>query len=387
MIPKYVPILKAKKGEFDAFKNLPENIQYNTLPIFELPTLGSKKLKSSTYLGIDNPREIFINRCAFEINSSVNSKVIGVDIHSWAANDSIESGDHILSTFTSCLMNFDFNVMPIIGYDRWEDEEYSTVLKLLSQKIDSFIIRLESYAFEDMIEEDKFLETLEDIISSMGLDTSKCSVVLDFGDVSKESIVDMQKNVEDALSLLSDFKFSFISIAGCSITPDINGMVSQNNSTGIVIRKEFKVWKSIRKFDPKTNFVFGDYGISSPSLGDEIIAPDANGKIRYTVAESFYVLRGYSRRKGEKGAQMHKLCQDLIDSSYFCGSSFSWGDQMVDICANFGIVSGKKPFVGNPTSWVSIDTNHHVKYVVQEVMEFDRTLSVSSNFSVLTQKN
>jgi hypothetical protein len=385
MIPKYVPILKAKKGEFDAFKNLPDNIQINTLPVFELPTLSTQKLGNSIYSGANNPREIFINTCASEINSSVKSKVLGVDIHSWPANATIENGDHILSTLTSCLSSYGFTVMPVIGYDRWEDEEYSTVLKLLSQRFDRFILRLDSYAFEDMIEEDLFLETLEDIISSMGLDSSKCSVILDFGDVSKENIIDMNESIDSALNLLNDFGFSFVSIAGCSITPDINDMVSQKNSTGIVVRKEFKVWKSVRKFAPKAKFVFGDYGISSPSLGDDIIAPDAHGKIRYTVSESYYVLRGYSRRTGEKGAQMHKLCQDLISSSYYFGSSFSWGDERIYTCANFGVVSGKKPFVGNPTSWVSIDTNHHIKYVVQEVTEFEQSLNIPSSLRAIPQ--
>ncbi|SUI83261.1 beta family protein [Shewanella morhuae] len=42
MTPKYVPILKAKKGEFDAYKNLPHTVQLNTLPVFELPTLTNK---------------------------------------------------------------------------------------------------------------------------------------------------------------------------------------------------------------------------------------------------------------------------------------------------------------------------------------------------------
>lgn len=55
MTPKYVPILKAKKGEFDAYKNLPRRVQLHTLPVFELPTLTSKMLET-TYLGVRNPR-------------------------------------------------------------------------------------------------------------------------------------------------------------------------------------------------------------------------------------------------------------------------------------------------------------------------------------------
>ncbi|SUI83100.1 Uncharacterised protein [Shewanella morhuae] len=278
-----------------------------------------------------------------------------------------------MSVFISCLSTKGCEVLPVIGYDRWEDEEYSTVLQLLAQSKDRFILRLDSYAFEDMVEEEPFLDTIENIVSLMGLDTRKCSVILDFGDVSKDSIVDIQEQVDTALSLLKDYQFSFISIAGCSITSDINGMVPKTNSTGLVVRKEFKVWKSVRSFNPDAKFVFGDYGIANPNVGDETIAPDANGKIRYTISDSYFVVRGYSRRQGDKGAQMHGLCQSLISSGYFCGVDFSWGDMMIEQCANYGKVKGKV-FVGNPTSWVAIDTTHHMTYVTQEVVEFENVI-------------
>lgn len=377
MIPKYVPILKAKKGEFNAFKNLPRAVQLYTLPVFELPTLTSRMLET-TYLGVSNPREQFINKCAVDLSSSLSVSTIGVDIHSWAPDSTIENGEHVLSVFTSCLSNEGCEVLPVIGYDRWEDDEYSTILQLLAQSQERFILRLDSYAFEDMVEEELFLETIEDIVSSMGLDTRKCSVILDFGDVSKDSIVDIQEQVDTALALLKDYQFSFISIAGCSITSDINGMVPKKNSTGIVVRKEFKVWTAVRSFNSSTKFVFGDYGIANPNVSDDTIAPDANGKIRYTVEGSYFVVRGYSRRQGEKGAQMHGLCKSLVDSGYFCGVKFSWGDMMIDKCANYGTVKGNV-FVGNPTSWVAIDTAHHIAYVTQEVVEFEHSVSKTTN--------
>lgn len=385
MIPKYVPILKAKKGEFDAYKNLPRTVQLSALPVFELPTITSKMLET-TYLGVSNPRELFINKCALGLSSSIEVPTIGVDIHSWAPDSTIENGEHILSAFSSCLDSHGCEVIPVIGYDRWEDEEYSTVLRLLAQSKERFILRLDSYAFEDMVEEEPFLETIEDIVSSMGLDTSKCSVILDFGDVSKSTIVDIQGQVDTAISLLEDYKFNFISIAGCSITADINGMVPKKNSTGLVVRKEFKVWKSIRAFNSNINFVFGDYGIANPNVGDETIAPDANGKIRYTIADSYFVVRGYSRRQGEKGAQMHGLCQTLIDSGYFCEADFSWGDMMIEKCANYGKVRGKV-FVGNPTSWVAIDTTHHMTYVTKEVYEYEAAMATASHLHMLTEKH
>ncbi|OCH41600.1 beta family protein [Aliivibrio fischeri] len=378
MTPKYVPILKAKKGELDAYKNLPRSVQLNALPVFELPTLTSKMLET-TYAGVGNPREAFINRCSSSLSDSIKVPVVGIDIHSWAPDSTIENGEHILSTFSSCLKTLGCEVIPVIGYDRWEDGAYSTVLKLLAQSNDRFILRLDSFAFEDMVEEELFLETIEDIVTAMGVDTGKCSVILDFGDVSKDSIIDIQSQVDTALSLLEEYHFNFVSIAGCSITSDINGMVPKKNSTGLVVRKEFKVWKSVKTFNPNLKFVFGDYGIANPNVSDGTIAPDANGKIRHTTSESYFVVRGYSRRQGEKGGQMHGLCQTLISSEYFRDPSFSWGDGMINKCANHEKVNGRV-FVGNPTSWVAIDTSHHMTFVTQEVLEFEKSTASAGHF-------
>ncbi len=300
--------------------------------------------------------------------------LLGIDIHSWSPNSTIETGEHILSYFLSNLTSYGCEVFPIIGYDRWEDDEYSTVLKLLSHSKDRFILRLDSFAFEDMVEEEPFIDTLEDIISSMDLDTQKCSVVLDFGDLSKTSIINMQEQVTSALEMLNKYKFGYISIAGCSVAVDINSMVPKINSTGVVVRKESKVWKAVKAFNPDVNVVFGDYGIASPNVGDGIIAPDANGKIRYTIQDSYFVVRGYSRRQGEKGAQMHELCNKLVHSGCFMGADFSWGDSMIEICSQKGLV-GKKIFKGSTTNWVSIDTVHHVNFVHAEVQEFEKKLA------------
>jgi hypothetical protein len=367
MIPKYIPILKAKKGEFDAFSNLPMNVKKQVLPLFELPQFSSKSRETKAYRDKSNPVECFVNNTANKINEAVGQSPVMVDIFRWAPNATLESGEHLLGHLSSRLTSAGCSVIPVIGYERWEDEEYSSVLVGMANHYQQFCLRLESYAFEDMIEEEHFIECLEDIIDSMCLDASRTSVILDFGDATKMAIVDMEEKVSAALSLLRPYGFKYMSIAGCSVAGVINDMVPDINSTGFVVRKEVMVWKSVRRFNPEANFIFGDYGIANPNVGDDIIAPDANGKIRYTIADKYFVIRGYSRRQGEKGAQMYDLSRNLIESPHYLGSSFSWGDSRIQSCSN-------EEFKGNPTQWISIDTNHHVTYALTEVKEFERGL-------------
>lgn len=370
-----MPILKAKKGEFEAIDNLQANPQVmeSILPVFEIPILTKKQRESKKYINIRNPVEFFINNNTTSLSKVMRGLPMGIDISRWAPNSNIESGEHILSHIISSLEKNNSQVIPVIGYDRWEDDEYSTTLKIISQRQNNFIIRLNSFAFEDMIEEEPFFDTFNDIFSSLDIIPEHCSVILDFEDITKSSIVDLNEKVQRAITTLQPYNFRFLSIAGCSISGDINGMVPKRESQGIVVRKEVKVWKAFKKFHPRLKLVFGDYGIVSPSVGDEIIAPNANGKIRYTIDDSIFVVRGYSRAIGKKGAQMQDLSKKLISSPYYKAPKFSWGDEMIDKCA-------KEQFVGNTTNWVSIDTNHHATHVFAEIREFEYTIQHQREF-------
>ncbi|ENB6684016.1 beta family protein [Yersinia enterocolitica] len=375
MYPKYMPILKAKKGELDAIESmLPyPQVMKDMLPIFEIPYLSKKQRLAKKYSSIGNPVEFFLNNSIKKLSEKMQKFPMGIDISRWPPNSALESGEHILSHIISALSNTGCNVIPVVGYDRWEDDEYATTLQQLGTSQTDFIIRLNSFAFEDMIEEDPFFETIDDILASLGAMPENCSVVIDFEDITKVSIVDLNEKVQRALDALNKYNFKFISIAGSSITSDINGMVPTHNSEGIVIRKEVKVWKAFKKFHPELNLIFGDYGIVNPSIGDDIIAPDANGKIRYTIDDSLFVVRGYSRATGKKGAQMQDLSKTLVASPHYKGSKFSWGDKKINECA-------LEEFIGNTTNWVSIDTTHHVTHVVAEIREYELVVQYQNEY-------
>jgi len=375
MYPKYMPILKAKKGELEAIEALLPypHVLKEMLPVFEIPFLTKKQRLTKKYSSISNPIEFFLDNKALNLSEKMKKYPMGIDISRWPPNSVLESGEHILSHIIATLNNNGCNVFPVIGYDRWEDEEYATTLQKMSASQNEFIIRLNSFAFEDLIEEEPFYETLDDILSSLSIMPEHCSIIIDFEDITKTSIVEMNEKVQETLNALNKYKFKFISIAGSSITSDINGMVPTHNSEGIVIRKELKVWKAFKKFQPELNFVFGDYGVVNPSVGEDIIAPDANGKIRYTIDDSLYVVRGYSRATGKKGAQMQDLSKRLVSSPHYKGTRFSWGDKKINDCA-------QEEYIGSTTNWVSIDTTHHLTHVVVEVREFELLIEQQKEF-------
>ena len=93
-----------------------------------------------------------------------------------------------------------------ISFLSWEDDEYATTLQQLGTSYTDFVIRLNSFAFEDMIEEEPFIETIEGILTSLGAMPENCSVMIDLEDITKTSIVDLNETVHCTSIILNLFQ-------------------------------------------------------------------------------------------------------------------------------------------------------------------------------------
>lgn len=69
---------------------------------------------------------------------------------------------------------------------------------------------------------------------------------------------------------------------------------------------------------------------------------------------------------------MYDLAKKLVESQHYLGPEFSWGDSQI----LQGSLGQGTP--GNSTTWIAIDTNHHIAYVVAEVMEFEKSVTATS---------
>lgn len=371
VLPSYVPILPAKKAEFVACNNLSSSVHDRCFPVFDIPRFTDKIASLKRYQGKSNPIECYLNDIASSIVDCRKGLSLALDISKWSPDSTLENGEHVLPFCVTSIASQGGRVVPVIGYDRWEDSEYVSALEGINGFNGEYCIRLEQMAFEDIAEGDYFRETFDDIVDTLGLDTSKCSVILDFGDVTMTSIAEILALVESAYDALSGYAFKFISLAGSSIAKSVDVMVPKHNSTGYVVRRELNAWKALKHQNRYRELVLGDYCVVNPRVADGIIATHANGKIRYTINEKYFIVRGYSRATGEKGGQMHGLCKKLMSSGHYMGESFSWGDSRISDCS-MGLMKG------TPANWVSIDTSHHVSTVVSEVHEFETSIKAKT---------
>jgi hypothetical protein len=365
MTPTYCPILKAKQGEFDALSHLNPRVAKKTLPLFEISRLGEKMRNGVRFQGVEAVTCAYLDETAENIAKVWKGRSALVDAFQWPAHSKTETGEHILPYIYNKLNSLGVDTVPVIGYDRWESKEYRLAIQGLKTGKDDYVcLRLDSHAIEDSADPEFFEERILEILNDLSIEPARCGVLIDFGDICITSLDYLIEQSCNIVLLLENKGFKYFTTAGCSLPSSIDKAVNKSNSSGKVIRKEMLLWQALKKEYPHITCKFGDYGVRGPNSAEDVIAPDANGKIRYTIELTYHIERGHSMRTGDKGAQMYTLSRNLIESSHYKGEDFSWGDLQIQKCSD-------EEFRGNSTTWIAIDTNHHMTWVVAEILEFE----------------
>ena len=383
MKPIYVPILKAKEGEFAALVQISERASNQIVPWFDVPQLDDKTRLTSEERS-ESPIESYLNKKALGIADAwlgkpifYENKPIYMDFPRWAPNAQTESGEHVIPYFLNRLEHLQVIVNPVIRYDFWDDPVYANAFKgMRLENGRNFCIRLKMDV--DTVEDIKadpghVTDQLSGIVKKLNINPSETYLLIDFGDVSGQAhfIEEMVDIAKQTISLVQEIGFSQIMLAGSSLPASINLAVKAQNSTGLVLRKEMMVWQTLLSEIPSLNITFADYGIRNPSASDEATScKNANGKIRYTIDNHFFIARGHSLYGTNSGfEQFCDLAQIVVNSGHYLGKTFSWGDKQITLHSN------PEHNPGNQTNWITIDTNHHIETVLMEILEFSRQLT------------
>jgi hypothetical protein len=350
----YVPILAAKRGEFTALTNLPSAASSRIMPLFDLPNPADGK-----------PLENRIVKVATKTGAAWANREAFLDIAKWKPNARTESGIHVLEFAFSHFRSQGVIAHPVVAYDRWDDHEYSQALKnIRSMYPVTPCIRLDREALEDMGDLTYFSERIDLIMAELSVSPTNCYVLIDLGDISKSAVPHVLADVESAIDTVRSLGFNMIILAGSSMPASINVAVATPDAVGCIPRIEMMAWKALFEDRKDRRIVFGDYAVRNPSAPDGVIAPHANAKIRYTINNQFFIVRGHSKQKTRLALQNKELAKTLVSSHHYMGPTFSWGDAQILECS-----IGTKE-MGDATGWIAIDSNHHIQTVVAEVFEF-----------------
>ncbi len=358
---QYVPCLRWKQGEYQAVWRLPETIKHMFTPLIEIPELGwdfeeKKEKKTVNHLLTDFALK--------KIYKKWGSSPCFVDLNLIPPDERMKNGVHPVRFIFDKLRWLGCQAIPVTGLLR--DGEYLREIKAAWAKDKNGVclrITIEQSA------KSTFKTELDSLLLTLEIQSINCDFILDLGSPNNFLPLDgfskSIKTILERLPYLNDWRT--LTLLGTSF-PETMSSIKKGEE--IVPRYEWKLYKMLVANLRKSGIrlpTFGDYAISHPKvleLDMRITKPSAT--IRYTIDDGWYIVKGENVRdeKFGKFKQYRGLSKKIVNSRYYCGSNFSWGDRYIFKCADGSGSTGHLPM------WRQVGTNHHIEKVTQDIASF-----------------
>lgn len=315
---RYIPFLKAKRGELTAMGDLAPDVKEVICPFFDFPR--NAKYDATTYADATQ-----------KIATSLR-KHWGFDAEFYFDDFDIEQkltvkGEHQYAYILKAIQ--DLQVIPVVALNRTKHNEAVTRLKRDGE------ITSTTVAFRAEKEDFESFENSEDQI-----DYDLVSVFEEFEEI--DLILDCRlctgKNVSETGEQIATFVQKFcaaynkvrrVIVTGSSI-PASTRDILRTNSNCTVPRQELSIIKRARDFS-EIDLVPGDYATVSPFYSDADLDPMIMQKVMtarliYTFEGFHYFIRGSS--VGSDGYEQYfGLAHTLCGQKFFRGPAYSLGDK------------------------------------------------------------
>lgn len=362
----YVPVLKWKLGERRALDKLTDDIQNLISPIIEIQPNSLLKETND-----DVKNEIVKIAKDFSLVFRTNS-LFYLDLSNY--DDFFFDGDQAQTTHPSSEIIYAFKSqgkIPILLIPlSWIDQYDKNVafLTLAGDDDNGYAFRLKKH---DLMKGPKIINNF---IMSRALDREKVDLVLDLGEITEMDIEPLTLGI--AGLLFGSYKrYRKIILIGTGYPTEFPSEYMGSERYKEVLRTELFLWRELRDYykenyeeDLPTNLIFGDYGVTnSLPMPRNVSFMRPSAMVRYTTKKSWHIFKGTTIVRGGS-EQYHELCSELIkrkDDIEVQDETYSWGDNYIHLCAQ------KKCSPGNPATWVSVATNHHITYVAQQLANPD----------------
>lgn len=335
----YVPILQTKRGELTALSDLASSVKDCVKPMLvmtqdkctERSTNLAKNLKSKW------DRPIYI-----DLNKVIPFTIQGTDFVNFVLDDLKKQSIH-------------FNIVVDL------ENPNPSILKYISTELTSSCIRIDVSQISSSM-----LASLTTLFETLEKSNKEVDVLIDFGSNLKATRQAHAYDIENIFSQIHSssigLKISKIIIAGSSVPKDLQR--SDYNPYGMEARIDWLGFYDFISTNSKKikNITFSDYSISHPGEQEPQGYVNPNAKIRYTISDNYLFAVGYQVNTHTDGFnQYHNMSGIIINSPYFLGANYSWGDKYLDDCAK-NLVS-----CGNMETWVRVGHNHHISFVVKQI--------------------
>lgn len=355
----YLPILRAKQGEFEAVRALSPDARSRLVPLFDVPDPVPK----------DGPSlDDYLAKCAQGIHRAWDpARATYVDAHDLALNLRTASGAQPIDFLFNLLRMHGSKAIPVTGTEAERGRKYlAAVREVVARDHMGACLRL---AEDDIAEPRVLTASIVNLLEFLAIGPPELDVVLDFRFLGNRNPDSLRAIALEALQAIDRVgQLRNIVVAGSGV-PD---MRRQQDASKVrrEPRVEFDLWTQITTtLSDRVSIAFGDYGViyayfTSP---DKPVRPPA--RIRYTTLREYVFYRG-------KRNEYPELCKQLVASGDFADENSSEGDRKFRRRATG--ISGP----GNPTGWVAADTNHHLELVSAQAWRFLDEAGMSGRFAL-----
>jgi hypothetical protein len=349
---RYVPLLKAKQGEFRALQHLAVGVKAAITPLLEAPPLDG-------YGDLEPPAptvDTQLQRLPPKIERAWGSDDrFLLDLGLVESDPALAAGEHPVIYIFRELRDLGLQAVPVTGIGR--DDAYRVAVREVAHADGrGLCIRIVA---EDLDDPEAAIATALEQIGADGLVPEDVDLLLDLGELGL-NVGPSVLVVDVALrGLAEQNRWRSLTVAATSF-PDVSAYGP--DSVNVAQRFEWDLWRRVLARDLPRSPDFGDYGIfgaqSAGPGGAFTFAPSPN--IRYTTDGDWLILKAKSpTRHGYE--QFNKLCADLVVRPEYAGSQFSWADGYIARCAT------DQDGPGNAGTWIQVSTNHHITAVVEQL--------------------
>lgn len=341
----YQPILKGKKGEFEAWSQVQANRRSSAIPLFDLvPDKGVEedlqKFAAGLTLSIQPGDTFALDTAA--LRQGATESVTGLLSYSWLAAQLTNSA----KPFRPVVHLDDENTIVADALAAAESMGQQVTLRI--GQTDSNSLSKKNYT------------SLRDFCSESSMSSGNVHLLLDFASIADGDLEACQQLAVVYLQwILANGPWASVTLASGAFPAQISKLPKQTANR--LPRLDANLWNYANSAAIIPGMYYGDYGVRHPEL---LEGPVWNGplpNLRYATATDWIVWREAKAPSGQPNSSFYDVCASVTALPDYRGPSFSWGDQRVEQ------KSRRIPGPGAGTEWITYATNAHIEFVIDRL--------------------
>lgn len=352
----YVPILRAKQGEFNALAQTEAAVRSQLTPLIELTPVSYEPDDDEEGNGshVDPSLPQVIRR--LEQSWGTDRRAL-LDLGLVPSTPAIAGGRHPVEFIADEARAAGVLAVFVTG-PRRDDAFQDAVGTAAAADGRGVCVRLSNEDFADL---GGTIAEVDDMLGELELSYDDADLILDFCDIAPDRIGPTAlaaTGLLRGLPMIGDWRTLTLAATAFPRVADYGP-----NSLNTGPRAEWAIWQSLLAQDndlPRMP-AFGDYTVGGVQTAYEqsaaVFRPSPN--LRYTTQDDYLVLKARHARHGHD--QYNDLCRIMVDRPEYRGAEFSWGDGYIDRCA------AGQDGPGNAMTWLKAAINHHLATVADQV--------------------